>query len=254
MASNSYSVLIFLSSIVIISYIFNIFARRWKFPAVLFLLALGLLFRYVGNYFNLKISNIQPYLELFGIVGLILIVFEAALDIKINSSSVSIVRKSLEVAFLVLILEVIAIASLFHFWLLVDWRVAYINSIPLAVISSAIVIPSVTHLSYKKKEFLIYESTLSDILGILLFSFLIQHVMTRLANLDVLLIGSLVIVILHFIGYLYLKLVARIDPFPELFIAPKGLVSILLFYSIPAQSVIPYVSRGVLFLSVFPQC
>jgi len=370
MVSNSYSVLIFLSLIVIISYIFNIFASRWRFPAVLFLLGLGIVLRYIGIYFGFEINNIHPYLELFGIVGLILIVLEAALDIKINISILPIVNKSLEVAFLVLVLGVIAIASLFHFWLSVGWRVAYINSIPLAVISSAIVIPSIAHLPHKKKEFLIYESTLSDILGILLFNFLIQHeiatfgsvvnfiwtlvattlvslisalfllyLITRIkdhvkifiilsvmiliysfgkllhlsplllifvfgvllsnceyffkkrfafvrngsvvaefsefklviaessfvirtfffvmfgysidlimfANWEVLLIGSIVVVILIFVRYLYLKFFAKIDLLPELFIAPKGLVSILLFYSIPAQSVIPSVSRGVLF-------
>jgi Kef-type K+ transport system membrane component KefB len=370
MTSNSYPVLIFLSLIVIISYIFNLFARRWKFPAVLLLLGLGIALRYAGIYFNFSINNIQPYVELFGIVGLILIVLEAALDIKITPSSIPIVKKSLEVAFLVLVLGIIAIASLFHFWLSVGWRVSCINSIPLAVISSAIVIPSIVHLAHKKKEFLIYESTLSDILGILLFNFLIQHeiasfgsavgfvvtlvvtilvslasslfllyLITRikdhvkifiilsvmiliyssgkllhlsplllifvfgmllsnceyffkdrftfirngsipaefpefklvvgessfvirtfffvmfgysidlatLGNKEVLLIGSFVVGILIFVRYLYLKFVAKIDIFPELFISPKGLVSILLFYSIPVQSVIPSVSRGVLF-------
>ena len=39
--------------------------------------------------------------------------------------------------------------------------------------SSAIIIPSVTHLSESKKEFMIYESTFSDILGIMLFYFVI---------------------------------------------------------------------------------
>jgi len=370
MTSSSYPVLIFLSSIVIISYIFNLFARRCKVPAVLLLLGLGIALRYAGIYFNFSINNIQPYVELFGIVGLILIVLEAALDIKITPSSAPIVKKSLEVAFLVLVLGIIAIASLFHFWLSAGWRVACINSIPLAVISSAIVIPSIAHLPHKKKEFLIYESTLSDILGILLFNFLVQHAiatfssafnfigvlvvtilvslvsslfllylvtrikdhvkifiilsvmmliysfgkllhlsplllifafglllsnceyffknrfafirggsipaeflefklvvaessfvirtfffvmfgysidLTMLADRNVLIIGSLVIGALLLIRYLYLKFVARIDLFPELYITPKGLVSILLFYSIPTQSLIPFVSRGVLF-------
>jgi len=371
---NSYSVLIFLSLLVIISYVFNLFARSWKLPAVLLLLGLGILLRYVGIYFGFEINNIQPYLELFGIVGLILIVLEASLDLKVNRFSIPIVTKSLEVAFLVLVLGFSGIACLLHFWLLVGWRVACINSIPLAVISSAIVIPSVAHLSHKKKEFLIYESTLSDILGILLFNFLIHHEiasfnsavnfigilmitilvsvvsslfllyliakikdhvkifiilsvmillyslgkllhlsplllifvfgvllsnyehffrnrfafirnlsletdfsefklvvaessfvirtfffvmfgysidLSMIANREVLLIGSAVVFILVFVRYIYLKYFARIDIFPELFIAPKGLVSILLFYSIPAQSVIPSVSRGVLFYVIF---
>jgi len=47
-----------------------------------------------------------------------------------------------------------------------------INAIPLCVISSAIAIPSVRNLSNHNKEFVIYESSLSDILGVLLFNFL----------------------------------------------------------------------------------
>jgi NhaP-type Na+/H+ or K+/H+ antiporter len=40
--------------------------------------------------------------------------------------------------------------------------------------SSAIVIPSVSSLSHYKKEFMIYESAFSDILGIILFQFLLN--------------------------------------------------------------------------------
>lgn len=46
------------------------------------------------------------------------------------------------------------------------------NAIPFCVISSAIAIPSVRNLSSHNKEFVIYESSLSDILGVLLFNFL----------------------------------------------------------------------------------
>lgn len=373
MILRSYFVLIFLSLIVLISYAFNLVSRRWKFPAVLFLLGLGVLLRYVSVYFNFELNNIQPYLELFGIVGLILIVFEAALDIKINPSSISTVKKSLEVASLVLILSIAAIASLFHFWLAVGWRVAFINAIPPAVISSAIVIPSIGHLSPKKKDFLIYESTLSDILGILFFNFMLTHAAARLSSVfhfagslvvtalvslvsaifllylvtrikdhvkifiilsvmiliysfgklfhlsplllififglllsnyeyffkkrigfikdgsilqdfaefklvvsessfvirtfffvmfgysidvsilsdrDVLIVGSLVSAILILARYVYLKFFAKVDLMPELFVAPKGLVSILLFYSIPAYAMIPSIGRGVLFFVI----
>jgi len=370
---DSHSVLIFLSLTVIFSYWFNLLGRHWKLPSVLLLLLFGILLHYVGDYFNFVISDIKPYLELFGIVGLILIVLEAALDIKISVSSLPNIRKSFEVAFLMLVVGTVSIAALFNSWFGVGWKVAFINSIPLAVVSSAIVIPSVAHLSGKKKEFLIYESTFSDILGILIFNFLVKqtavtagsvfsffmmtgvtvilslagavfliflaarikdHVkifivlsimlliyslgkMLHLSSLllififgilvnnlesilknkfisaggneiknellhfklvvsessfvirtfffvmfgysidlrtivsrDVLLIGSLVVMILAVIRYLYLRLFAKFNLLPEFFVAPKGLVSILLFYAIPAQSVIPFVGKGVLFFVI----
>src|SRR5690606_34274390 len=49
---------------------------------------------------------------------------------------------------------------------------AWLYATPLSILSSAIIIPSVTGLSPAKKEFHVYESTFSDILGIMMFYFL----------------------------------------------------------------------------------
>lgn len=51
-------------------------------------------------------------------------------------------------------------------------KVSLTNAIPFCVISSAIAIPSVRNLSSENKEFVIYESSLSDIIGVLIFNFL----------------------------------------------------------------------------------
>jgi NhaP-type Na+/H+ or K+/H+ antiporter len=50
---------------------------------------------------------------------------------------------------------------------------AWLYATPLSILSSAIIIPSVIGLKATKKEFHIYESTFSDILGIMMFYFLI---------------------------------------------------------------------------------
>jgi NhaP-type Na+/H+ or K+/H+ antiporter len=50
---------------------------------------------------------------------------------------------------------------------------AWLYATPLSILSSAIIIPSVSGLSEKKKEFHIYESTFSDIMGIMMFYFLV---------------------------------------------------------------------------------
>ena len=49
---------------------------------------------------------------------------------------------------------------------------AWIYATPLSILSSAIIIPSVTALNPIKREFHIYESTFSDILGIIVFYYL----------------------------------------------------------------------------------
>lgn len=57
-----------------------------------------------------------------------------------------------------------------------NFKQALIHAIPLSVISSAIAIPSVRDMEEHKKEFVIYESTFSDVLGIVAFNFLLaQH-------------------------------------------------------------------------------
>ena len=50
-----------------------------------------------------------------------------------------------------------------------DWPLATLAAIPFAVISSAVAIPSTTGLSTHTREFVVYESSLSDIVGVLVF-------------------------------------------------------------------------------------
>ena len=52
---------------------------------------------------------------------------------------------------------------------------AWLYATPLSILSSAIIIPSVAGLRSDKKEFHIYESTFSDIIGIMMFYFLIGN-------------------------------------------------------------------------------
>src|SRR3989338_5067264 len=54
-----------------------------------------------------------------------------------------------------------------------DFYTALVYAIPLSIMSSSIIIPSVGRLTGKKREFMVYESTFSDILGIMVFYFMI---------------------------------------------------------------------------------
>jgi hypothetical protein len=54
-------------------------------------------------------------------------------------------------------------------------KTSLINAIPLSIISSAIAIPSAVNLPEEQKEFVIYESSLSDILGVLIFNFVMYN-------------------------------------------------------------------------------
>ena len=63
-------------------------------------------------------------------------------------------------------------------------------------------------------------------------------------------LGSIIIAILFFVRFLYLRLILKTNLFPELFLMPRGLVTILLFYSIPASKSIGNFNAGILFFVV----
>jgi hypothetical protein len=62
--------------------------------------------------------------------------------------------------------------------------------------------------------------------------------------------GLLIVAVLTIIRFFYLRYIAKSDLIPELFIAPKGLISVLLFYSIPEAHLIGQVSENILFVVI----
>jgi Kef-type K+ transport system membrane component KefB len=173
---NSYTIVIAISLIVIISYIFNIISAKTSIPSVLLLIGLGMIIRFAAGYWEIPIgSYLFDALEILGLVGLIMIVLEATLDLELNRSKWPVIWKSLLVAFAALIGSSLAIAYLIDAYVIHNFMKSLVYAVPLSIISSAIIIPSIGQLSEEKKEFLIYESTFSDILGIMYFYFLIGN-------------------------------------------------------------------------------
>lgn len=371
----SYSILIGLSVAVILSYLFDLAARATRIPSVLMLLLTGIALRQTADYFDFALAIPKVVLEIFGIIGLIMIVLEGALDLKLSRDKAPLIRRSFLAAALMLVVQAVAIALVLHAYVGAPFQTCLVNAVPLSVISSAIAIPSVANLMGEKQEFIVYESTFSDILGIMLFNFALQdnfaqgisvvtfsrdvvavavvavlstaalafllgrirlHVKFFLIlaflillyslakklhlsslvlvlvfglavnNADLLLRGPrlqrwlhpeqlaaelhplksitaesaflirtfffllfgfsitlsslisgtllfqglLIVGILTAIRYLYLRYIARTDLVPELFIAPKGLITVLLFYSIPDRHHIGEIGENILFVVI----
>jgi NhaP-type Na+/H+ or K+/H+ antiporter len=175
-----YYIIIAASLIIILSYIFNRVAERSNIPSVLMLILLGVVGREFIGLFGIEKSIILEtfaeikLLEVLGTLGLILIVLEAALELKLEREKLGLITKSFFVALLGLFLCLFSIGGVLFFSYEMTWVTALIYATPLSIISSAIVIPSVTNLGADQEEFHIYESTFSDILGILVFYFLIS--------------------------------------------------------------------------------
>lgn len=164
-------IIIILSTIVIVSYLFSILSNYIKVPSVLLLLLTGVAARYVSDQQGWGVVIPEKVVELLGAVGLVMIVFEAGLDLRLAKNKVSLIRNSFFAAMFVFLLSVAGISSVLLFWLHETPIKCIIYAIPLSIMSSSIVIPSLQSLSEAKKEFLVYEASFSDIIGIVFFNY-----------------------------------------------------------------------------------
>src|SRR3954447_1395456 len=167
-------VLIITCAIVIVSYLFSIFSTFVKVPSVLLLLIFGMVLRFVADIQQWGIGFPEQITELFGTVGLVMIVLEAGLDLQIERSKFRLIRDSFTAALIIFVLSAAGIATVLYYWLHEDIAKCIVYAIPLSIMSSSIVIPSLTHISNSKKEFLVYEASFSDMLGIMLFNFFVE--------------------------------------------------------------------------------
>lgn len=167
-------ILITISILVILSYFFDIMSKWVRVPSVLFLLGSGLIIKLIWDNIGFRAYDVQPLLELFGTVGLILIVLEGSLDLELTKSKIPVIKKSLLSSTLPLLAGSVAIAFIIQYYFGGSFRLAWLNAIPIAVISSAVAIPSAANFEKSKKEFVVYESSFSDIIGIMIFNFAIM--------------------------------------------------------------------------------
>lgn len=370
---SSYNLIIEASTILILSFFFGELARKTNVPSVLMLILLGIGLKFGLDNMGAGDIDFFPVLEVLGIVGLIMIVLEAALELKLKREKLVPITKAFLIALLGLMASAWVAALILHEFIPgMDMRSAWLYAMPLSILSSAIIIPSVSSLKENKREFHIYESTFSDILGIMAFYFLTGqmdaaehsngfagfavnvgltivlslvasyllvlvfqnirsqvklflliavlmllyalgkqmhlssliiilifgllianmrlffrgrlgrwldfqkaqeiyenlHVITMetaflvrtyffvifgltivlasLASLEVAIISGLIILSIYAIRFAILRIFIGRDILPQLFIAPRGLITILLFYAIPEQAVVPGFEPGIL--------
>ena len=168
-----YLTVIGFSVIIIFSYLFNLISKYAKIPSVLLLMGTGIGITYVVKYLNIPLPDLFSPLSILGVVGLLMIVMEGALDLELKREKLKLIVTSFLTAAIILGITTFSIAYIINTFIELDFYKSMIYAIPLSVVSSAIVIPSLYGLSNEKREFMIYESTFSDILGIMLFDFMI---------------------------------------------------------------------------------
>lgn len=370
----SHTIIILLSCVVVLSYLFNLLSRKTNIPSVLLLIATGIGVQYFTKYQGMPQLDVSKLVKILGAVGLIMIILEAALDLEVHKGKYKLIGNSFFSALFIFIISALGIGYLIMQWLHEPFAKAFLYAVPMSIISSAIVIPSTSHLPEHKKEFIIYESSFSDIIGIMVFNYMIMqdlfsigtaltfggnvllavvislvssllllYILSKtevsvkfflvfailsmvyasgeiihlpsllivlvfglvlnnsrrvirgkmqrwiptdnlesvlalmksitaetsflirtfffilfgytmqlevLAQPNVWQIGTCIVLILLVSRFLYLRLILRSNLFPEMFLMPRGLVTILLFYSIPAGKSMASFSEGILFFVV----
>ncbi|MBK9021651.1 MAG: cation:proton antiporter [Sulfuritalea sp.] len=143
--------------------------RRWGIPSVIVLVASGLIARPVLDSIGVQLGWAGMLVPIVGTVGLVLIVLEGALDIELKRERIRLIGATLTLAAVGFVACVAAFAGLARLVLDLSPVQAILLATPFAVISSAVAIPSSDFLPPKRREFVVYESSMSDIIGVLVF-------------------------------------------------------------------------------------
>lgn len=166
-------IIIAVCCLLLFAYIFDLTASRTRIPSVILLLILGWGVRQLTQIINIPIPDLARLLPFLGTLGLILIVLDGTLELELNKSKKSLIIKSVTAALLPIFALTFLLAFAFQYFLPgLSFTDALTNAVPFCVISSSIAIPSAKHLSKANREFITYESSLSDIFGVIIFNFI----------------------------------------------------------------------------------
>ena len=157
--------------VIILSYLYSILGKYLRLPSVLLLLFTGIVLRAIADAYQFKLNLPSYLIEGLGIIGLIMIMLEAGLDLKISRGKLKLIRNSFLSALGIFLLSATMVTAILYYWLKEPIVNCIVYAIPLSIMSSTIVIPSISPLTPEKQEFLVYEASFSDIIGIVAFNY-----------------------------------------------------------------------------------
>lgn len=164
-------IVITLCILTLIAYLFDLSVKKTKVPGVILLMLLGIGLHLLADLFPVSIPDLKYVLRVLGTIGLLLIVLEASLDLELRKEKLPVIRNTLISAVVLLGITSTIFAVAISYFFGTPFTAAITNAVPLGIISSSVAISSVSHFEPARKEFVVYESSFSDIFGILLFNF-----------------------------------------------------------------------------------
>lgn len=234
----TFSIIVTLCILILIAYLFDLSSKHTRIPTVIFLLVLGWGVHRLTDLFKIEVPDLNPLLPILGTIGLILIVLEGGLELKLKKSNKDTLTKSTLSAIISLLLSLLAIGFAFHIYTGENLMTCFLNAIPLCIVSSAIAIPSAENISRDRKTFIIYESSLSDIFGVVLFNFFLVNEIIDLQAFGNFFLEILIMLVVSIIASSLLALlIKRIDhhvKFLPIIIMIILIYEISKFYHLPA--------------------
>ncbi len=206
------TIIITFCTILLIAYVFDLTSSKTRIPSVILLLLLGWVLRQLTLFMDIQLPDLNSVLPVIGTIGLIMIVLEGSLELELDRSKVRLIKNSLFGALFSIFASTFIIAYLFYYFGQYTFQNSLINAIPFGIISSAIAIPSATNLKASDKEFVIYESSMSDIFGIVFFNFIALNEFFGVNTFATFGLQFLIILVISFVATYGLSfLLSRID-------------------------------------------
>ena len=212
---NPYLLIMSIAGMFILSFFFNILAKKTNFPSALLLIGLGMILKVLLDSYGLsKDVSIDTLLDVFANIGLVMIILEASLNLRLEKEKSKLILQSLLISVAGLGITVSGFTVFFlYIFPSSDTYTAVCYAIPFGLMSRSIIVPSVGGLAGKKKEFMSYESSFTNIIGIIVFYFMMGAAGSSGGNVtwDVLLNLVLSVVVAVVVAYCLVFLFHRLQ-------------------------------------------
>jgi len=197
----SASIIITIGALLLLAYIFDITSSRTRVPSIILLLIMGSLVKHGTTWLRIIVPDLEPVLPVLGTIGLILIVLEGSLELELKKSNISLIQKSTIVALLPMLVLSFGLGYvIYYFDPSISFKDSLSNAIPFSVISSAVAISSAKNLGKFQKEFITYESSLSDVFGVIFFNFVTLHAQIDQYTFGYFFLDIIIILIISFVA------------------------------------------------------
>lgn len=196
--------------LLLLAYLFELTSKFTRIPTILLLLFCGFLVKQLALYFGIEsIPNLERLLPVLGTLGLLLIVLDGSMELELDHSKRKMIESAFFAAIVPLIFTSFYISYLFYLEGADSFKNALLHAIPFVVVSSAVAIPISNMLRNSEREFVVYESSFSDILGVFFFNFIALNDRINFSSISTFFLELLLLLVISILASLFLTFLVR---------------------------------------------